>query len=113
MFMLCSGISGNLQSFSGLKLPKFIEHVKGMFYGCTGITYIPYNFLQDARLLTDLSDLFNECTELKEIGTDFIVPPNVKTLNRTFKNCISLKTNLMSFIKLNVFTSAVEMFSRM
>lgn len=108
---LNSGLSGDLTSIIGLRLPRFTKYVNGMFAGCTKITDIPYNFLQNANDVEDLSDLFSGCTGLKEITENLVIPVNVKNINRMFKSCTSLKINNMQMITYNNIISAIETFS--
>lgn len=108
---LNSGLSGDLKPNIGLRLPRFTKYVTGMFAGCTGITDIPYNFLQNANDVEDLSDLFAGCTGLTEITENLVIPVNVKNINRMFKSCTSLKINNMQMITYNNIISAIETFS--
>lgn len=110
MFMN-SGISGDLRIYSGLILPKFIKDVKGMFLNCAEIEYIPLNFLKYAINITDLSDLFSNCTSLHGVDDTFVIPSKVNSLNRTFKNCTLLEYNYMQFVNPNNILTMGETFA--
>lgn len=106
----CTNVSEFLYGCDSLKkidLSDFsytgIVEFSNMFKNCRSLEYLDLSGFHNTKPNTNISDMFNGCTELKEV-TGFVVD-SARDASNLFKNCTSLKSVDLSRINFSSLTS--------